>query len=231
LILELRPAALVRAIILLSHAGLHPDIFWTPDNWIPEPIKRAIQPTYRWSPEEIAQMIRVIDHDDWGRGTRGQCLDVLFYEDKSIVPKVRMAIGLLLADSDLTQAVRAASLALTQSRNQRRELRRLIRTYPALTSDAWFRDIAASVEEEGFLPRRGAAWKGRMHAPYRHLQSQEGKATRNPVNRSSLEGHCSVTTVSPTALSPTSRRCSCRHKRGTAHTFLHTEMLVCQCSF
>ncbi|MEX2115238.1 MAG: DUF4365 domain-containing protein [Bacteroidota bacterium] len=147
LILDLKSSALVRAIVLLSHAGDHPDIFYTPNNWIPQPIQNAIVPSFRWSPEEIAHMLRAIDPADWGRGTRGQCLDVLFYEDPDIVAKLHISIRLLLKDPDTTQAVRAATLALTHSRDQHQELKRLIERHPALMEHEWFQELALAVQE------------------------------------------------------------------------------------
>jgi hypothetical protein len=151
LILDIKDTALVRSIVLLSHAGDHPDIFWTPDNWIPRPIQDAIVPSFRWSPEEIAHMLRAIEPEDWGRGTRGQCLDVLFYEDPNIVAKLSIAIRLLLKDSDMTQAVRAATLVLTHSPDQRRELERLIDEYPALMEHELFQELSAAVRESSNL--------------------------------------------------------------------------------
>jgi hypothetical protein len=118
LILELQSSSLIRAIILLSHAGDHPDIFWTKDNWVPQAIQDAILPSYRWSPEEITHMLKVINAEDWGRGTRGQCLDVLLYEDPHIVAKLHMVIDLLLEGNEEELAVRAATLCLTHSSDQ-----------------------------------------------------------------------------------------------------------------
>jgi hypothetical protein len=77
LILDLNPVALRKAIALLSHATPHPDIFWTKENWIPQEIEEQVQTTFRWTPQEIARMISVLDPEEWGRGTLGQCLDML----------------------------------------------------------------------------------------------------------------------------------------------------------
>jgi len=151
LILDLRGTALVKAIVLLSHAGDHPDILWTPDNWIPEPIHDAIVPSFRWSPEEIAHMVRAIEPEDWGRGTRGQCLDVLLYEDPNIVAKLSITIRLLLKEPDMTQAVRAATLALTHSRDQRHELEHLRHEYPVLMENEWFQELSVAVQESANL--------------------------------------------------------------------------------
>jgi len=150
-IMDLKPEPLRRAIWLLSHVGSHPDIFWTKDNWIRPETDKQVLPSFRWSPEEIAHMLRAVDHSDYGRGTLGQCLDLLLYEDRAVVQKLIIAIALLLKDADTTQAIRAATLALTHSRDQRKQLATLDADFPNLREDEWFRDVAASVEESGNL--------------------------------------------------------------------------------
>lgn len=76
-IADLLPTALRRAIWLLSHVGSHPNIFWTKDNWIKPEAEKLLLPSFRWSPEEIEHMLRAVEPDDYGRGTLGECLDVL----------------------------------------------------------------------------------------------------------------------------------------------------------
>jgi hypothetical protein len=151
-ILDYEPRALRRAIHLLAHAGLHPDIFWIPGkNWIPESVTKQVTPSFRWAPEEIAHMLKVIDTEDWGRATLGQSLDVLLYEDPNIVAKLHITIHLLLKEGATMQAVRAATLALTHSRDQRVEVEVLAEEYPELVEHEWFRDVYASVREAGNL--------------------------------------------------------------------------------
>ena len=96
-------------------------------------------------------MLMVVDHSDYGRGTLGECLDVLLYEDPNVVLKLHITIKLLLEVPDTTQAVRAATLALTHSRDQPQQLTLLIRDYPALMDHEWFQDLAAAVHEGGNL--------------------------------------------------------------------------------
>ena len=150
-IMDLLPESLRRAIWLLSHVGSHPNILWTKDNWIKPDAEKQLLPAFRWSPEEIAHMLRAVDHSDYGQGTLGECLDVLLYEDANAVAKLHIAIKLLLKDSDKTQAVRAATLALTHSRDQREQVAMLIKTCPLLMEHEWFQDIAASIHEGGNL--------------------------------------------------------------------------------
>lgn len=150
-IMDLLPESLRRAIWLLSHVGSHPNILWTNDNWIKPESEKQLLPSFRWSPEEIAHMIRAVEHSDYGRGTLGECLDVLLYEDANVVPKLHITIKILLEKLDTTQAVRAATLALTHSRDQRKQLTILTRDYPTLMEHEWFQDLAAAVQEGGNL--------------------------------------------------------------------------------
>jgi hypothetical protein len=151
-ILDYEPRALRRAIHLLAHAGLHPDILWIPGkNWIPESVTKKVTPSFRWASEEIVHMLKVVDPEDWGRATLGQSLDVLLYEDPNVVAKLHIAIRLLLKEEEMTQAVRAATLALTHSRDQRIEIEKLVEEFPALLEHEWFRDVYASVGEAGKL--------------------------------------------------------------------------------
>lgn len=96
-------------------------------------------------------MLQAIDPSDWGRGTLGQCFDVLSYEDPGIVPKFRAAVQLLLDRGEELRAIRAASLALAHSSDARGELSLINEAYPALSSHEWFDAIAAAVREEGDL--------------------------------------------------------------------------------
>jgi hypothetical protein len=150
-IMDLLPESLRRAIWLLSHVGSHPNILWTKDNWIKPESERQLLSSFRWSPEEIAHMLRAVEHSDYGGGTLGECLDVLLYEDANVVSKLHITIKLLLENTDATQAVRAATLALTHSRDQRKQLAILISDYPMLMEHEWFQDIAASILEGGNL--------------------------------------------------------------------------------
>ena len=95
-------------------------------------------------------MLRAVDHSDWGYHTLGECLDVLFYEDPDIIPKLHIAIGLLLKDADeTTYAVRAATVALSHARDKRKELCSLVQSFPALVEHEWFQDVSGAVEESG----------------------------------------------------------------------------------
>jgi hypothetical protein len=43
---------------LLAHTTPHPDIFWTKDSWISEPIKREVRSALIWQPSELRQLLQ-----------------------------------------------------------------------------------------------------------------------------------------------------------------------------
>ena len=153
LIMDLQPETLRRAIFFLSHAGSHPNILYNTDklkgNWIPPEVEEQLLPTFLWSPEEIARMLRAVDYQDWGYHSLGECLDVLFYEDSNIVAKLHIAINLLLKDPERDNAVRAATIALSHAKDKRKELVLLKQDYPTLMEEEWFQNVSAAVEESG----------------------------------------------------------------------------------
>jgi hypothetical protein len=100
---------------------------------------------------EIAHIVAAMDVSDWGRGTLGQCIDVLLHEDPHVRLSIRAAVGVLLCSSAVELAVRVATLALIRAKDQAAELAILHSQYPALDTNEWLADIAAAVEEVGSL--------------------------------------------------------------------------------
>ena len=136
-----------RSIWLLSHVGSHPNIFFYQGHLDQAGSGRtapALVPLVAGRARAHAPGRRSLG---LRTGTLGECLDVLLYEDPNIVRKLHLAITLLLKDPDHTQAVRAATLALTHSKDQRKELALLISDFPALMEHEWFQEIAVVLEE------------------------------------------------------------------------------------
>ena len=150
-ILDFQPPALRRAIHLSRMRDYVPFFSDTGKNWIPESVTKQVVTSFRWSPEEIAHMLNAVDPEDWGRATLGQSLDVLLYEDPNVVAKLHIAIHILLKDNEATQAVRAATLALTHSCDQRIEVESLVEEFPDLLDHEWFSEVCASVRDVGNL--------------------------------------------------------------------------------
>ncbi|MEV0307474.1 DUF4365 domain-containing protein [Nonomuraea fuscirosea] len=76
---------LYSAIHLLAHATAHPDIFWHKGNHISEEVSKEIRSSYRWTPNEIAQLLaRMPEEGIWSRGTIGQSLYMILAPDPSL---------------------------------------------------------------------------------------------------------------------------------------------------
>ena len=150
LLLDLSPEATRRAIFALSLATPHPDIFWTELNWIPSDIKKQLRQCFQWSSAEILHMVAQVQPEEWGRGTLGQSLDMLMYEDPNVLEKLRQAVALAMSTS-LSLAARIATLELCHSEDQRQELSLLLRDNHDLSKDGYFVEVARTVKEFGSI--------------------------------------------------------------------------------
>lgn len=139
------------AIWVLGHATSHPDIFFHKDNWIPTDKAKIIQTSFRWSENEINQMISAIEVDEWGRGTLGQSLDMLLQLDPDILDKLRYVIGSLIRYQKIDHAVRAVTIALSYSSDARVELKNMLKLYPSLAQEEWIIELRQYLNEFGFF--------------------------------------------------------------------------------
>lgn len=80
----------VRAFIyVLAHLTPHPDVFWHSGNWIPQEVKRVVQPHLSWEQDEILRLLQSIEADEYERGGMGQSLYMLFVQDANIADKMK----------------------------------------------------------------------------------------------------------------------------------------------
>jgi hypothetical protein len=96
LLRALSPRALQTAIIVLSHVTPPPDILWHPRNWIPPHVEEQIKRHYRWSVEEVVELLKLCPLATLGRGAQGQCLYMLLIEDPKIKDTTRRACVLAM---------------------------------------------------------------------------------------------------------------------------------------
>lgn len=96
LVRALSPGALHNAIVVLSHATPHPDIFWHPGNWIPPHVEEQIRGHFRWLAEEVVEFLKICPLATFERGSLGQCLYMLLIEDPEKKVTMRRACVLAL---------------------------------------------------------------------------------------------------------------------------------------
>jgi hypothetical protein len=136
----------------LSHATDHPDIFWHDKNQLPSLVKTKTRRSFRWSPEEIAHLFSAVEVDDYGRGSLGQCWEMLLLEDPQISTKMPDAIRLLASLGEWEIAVQAGMFALQSADKPAEKLKLLLDDFPELAENQTFREAAWVVDEFGSLP-------------------------------------------------------------------------------
>lgn len=141
---------------LLAHATPHPDIVWTGNNWIPEPIKRQVRSTLIWQPFELRQLLgklaSIDDEETWGRGTVGQSLYSLFVEDPGIDGKLEAALSEAIRTWEDEIAYQLFFIAVYRSQEEARDYcTELTRRFPRLLEDTRVLEIRAVVEQFGWI--------------------------------------------------------------------------------
>jgi hypothetical protein len=114
---------------------LHPDnggIFWTKDTLLPRVVTDEVRATLRWSLDELAALLEVIDENGIDPGSIGQSIYMVIFEDPGCSPLLRKG-GLESARND-ELAGRAAYLAVAHADHQQEEWEVLLGLAPALRS-------------------------------------------------------------------------------------------------
>jgi hypothetical protein len=131
-LVSLHPVARAHAVEVLGHCTPHPDIFWTKDTLLPRAVRDEVCATFRWSVDELAALLRVIDENGIDRGSTGQSMYMLIFEDPGCAALLRKgAVELLPSDDEI--AGWAAYLAVAHAEDQQAEWDLLQSLEPALT--------------------------------------------------------------------------------------------------
>lgn len=132
-LVSLDPLARVHAVEALAHCTPHPDILWTKDTLLPRPVRDQVCATFRWSLDELAALLEVIDENGIDRGSIGQSMYMLIFEDPGCAALLRRGAVELLSNGD-DVAGWAAYLAVAHAEDQQAEWDLLVRLEPALRS-------------------------------------------------------------------------------------------------
>lgn len=133
-LVSLDPLARAHAVESLAHCTPHPDIFWTKDTLLPTDVRKEVCATFRWSADEIAALLGVIDENGIDRGSVGQSMYMLIFEDPNCGTVLRKT-ALALMGSDAQLAGWAAYLAVAHADDQQAEWDLLMSREPALATN------------------------------------------------------------------------------------------------
>lgn len=147
LLIELDKRSTRLTIGILSHATAHPDIFWNADNWIPQSVKARIQPSFRWSSREVVHMLHAIDHDEWGRGSIRQSMQMLLLQDPDALTALRGAVTDLMAAKQSDRAAQGIVMALAFTDDPRSELWTFTELFPTLADNDWLNELKLVLAE------------------------------------------------------------------------------------
>ena len=141
------------AITILSHLTAHPDIFWHAGNWVSPEVERQVRPAFRWSAQELCDLVCAVDHLDegagWQRGSLGQCLWSLLVVDPTLLMSVPTAIGLALAREELDAAFRLLIIYQYLADDSLAAIEDALTEYPKLRTHEFANDLLQQIADSG----------------------------------------------------------------------------------
>lgn len=141
------------SIKILSHLTPHPDIFWHSGNWVPPEIERQVQPAFRWSAQEVCDLVCAVEHLEeaggWERGGIGQCLWSLLIEDTNLLASASVAIGFALARGDSDAAFRLLIIYQYLADDPLAAAEDALGRYPELRAHPYANELVRDITEFG----------------------------------------------------------------------------------
>lgn len=149
--------SLYDAISVLAHVTPHPDILWTKHNWIPQAVEEAVRATFRWRPDELADLVHAVESMDdggasWQRGGLGQSLWSIMVIDPGLCARLPAAIRACVEDERIEAAVRLLVCYQYLTDDPADDVDAIVRTHPELLDDEMGRLVVAHLHEWGRFP-------------------------------------------------------------------------------
>ena len=153
---SLSDRSLYDGIRVLAHATPHPDIFWTKQNWISPVVEEAVQASFRWSPDELAELVHCVETfddegSDWQRGGIGQSLWSIMVVDPELHGKLPSAIRAAIETGRIKAAVRLLICLQYLADDPVSEVDALIHANPSLAQHEMARVVVEHLHEHGRL--------------------------------------------------------------------------------
>lgn len=154
---SLTERSLIDGIHVLAHATSHPDIFWTKQNWISPLIEKDIQASFRWFPDELAELVNAIETmddggADWQRGGVGQSLWSIMVVDPELCSKLPAAIRTCVQAGRIQAAVRLLICYQYLTDNPVADVDAIMAANPALAEDEMAGWVVEELNEHGSFP-------------------------------------------------------------------------------
>lgn len=141
---------------ILNHLVSNPDMTYPRGGWIPEDVRREVEPHLTWTAEEIARMYTAHsrtdpDRDGWRRGGTGQLLWHLVNPlGATYEPPYSVAFDLAVEGADFDAAFFLLIGVQAKADDARQAVRQSLARHPSLRAMADFRMLEAHVNEFGW---------------------------------------------------------------------------------
>jgi hypothetical protein len=142
---------------VLAHATSHPDIFWTKQNWISPLVEEDIQASFRWFPDELAELVNAVETmdgggADWQRGGVGQSLWSIMVVDPELCSNLPAAIRTCVEAGRIQAAVRLLVCYQYLTDNPVADVDAIMAANPALAEDEMASWVVEELHEHGSFP-------------------------------------------------------------------------------
>jgi hypothetical protein len=143
------------AVVALSLCTPHPDVLWTPENWLPPAIQRAVCDSMRWSVQEAWRLLALIGPEGgFARGSFGQCIYMLLVQHPDCVDLMRhTAMTAASEDPDVTLWAVLLLLHLSGRRGPE-EWYALLAARPEIANMPLAAEYAETLRADGYI----SAW-------------------------------------------------------------------------
>jgi len=154
---SLEERSLVDGICVLAHATSHPDIFWTKQNWISPLVEEAIRRSFRWLPDELAELVNTVETmdeggTDWQRGGLGQSLWSIMVVDPELCSKLPAAIRSCVEAGWSQAAIRLVVCYQYLTDNPVADVDAVMAAHPALAENEMAGWVVEELHERGRFP-------------------------------------------------------------------------------
>jgi len=145
--------SLVDGITVLAHSTSHPDIAWTPRNWISKPVEEEVQKHLVWTPDELVALVHSVemleDVTGWERGGVGQSLWSIISIQPDCVRALRRAVKVAVEERKMDAAVRLLVCFQWLVEDPGQEIRILLAEVPELDGHEHVNWLVEVIDRDG----------------------------------------------------------------------------------
>lgn len=139
-------------LVALAFCTPHPDVYWTKQNMLPEPVRRTVCASMRWTVGEAWQLLEMVDPDSaFERGSAGQCIYMLLFEDPGCRELARRTAVVAVTDAPMVASWATAIYLYLASERAPAEWTRLCAERPEFADLPHAEHFTATLGDFGYI--------------------------------------------------------------------------------